>query len=95
MKSKTKSKATIERDKQARVRRAARDARSDGDQLALLIERDAGGCKEADAIRQRLFKTAYPEPTLADDAEALEVLTARLKRNRPARKRRAVPASLM
>jgi len=86
--SKTKSRATIERDDQARVRRADRNNRSDEQQLALLEERGAGGCKEAMQIRNRLDGKAM-EGLHPDEAPKP------VKRNRPARKRRLVPASLM
>lgn len=82
--SKTKSKATIERDKQAHVRRTSRNNRSDEQQLNLLEERGAGSCKEAQRIRERLGVGV--EGTEAGPIKP---------RNRPIRKRRLIPASLM
>jgi hypothetical protein len=84
VKSYSKSKATIERDKAAKIRLAARNSRTDEQQLALLEARGAGLCNEAQRIRERLGATQN---------DGVEIKAE--PRKRPARKRRAVPASLM
>lgn len=88
MKSHSKSKATIERDKQAKIRLAARNKRTDQQQLDLLIARGAGDCKEAVRIKRYLFDKAHPDSPVTEGQR-------QPRKSRPARKRRKVPASLM
>lgn len=72
---------------EAARRMLARNARSDREQLDRLLARGAGSCKEAIRLFERLNPTVEQEQELADIEPP--------KRNRPARKRRARPASLM
>lgn len=98
--SKSSSLQAIAKRASALDRKLARNARTDEEQLALLVARGAGSCDEALKIHQRLFRKE--DPTNADKqvggidpAEATAALKAFNKSKRPARKRRAVPASLM
>lgn len=87
MKSKSKSKTTIERDRQAQVRNLARNNRTDEQQLKFLEERGAGDCKEARKLRNRIdgafMEGLHPETPKPP------------RRSRPVAKRRLKPASLM
>lgn len=98
--SKSTSPQHLERRSGAAARKLARNGRTDEQQLDLLRSRGAGQCDEARKIQQRLFRKE--DPTNADKqvggidpAEATAALKAFNKSKRPARKRRAVPASLM
>jgi hypothetical protein len=96
VKSHSKSQATIRRDEEARIRLAARNSRSDGEQLKLLEARGAGHCKEAMKIRARIAGLSVKELTESEEAvEALKDHVAKQKSSRPVRKRRNKPASLM
>lgn len=88
MKSHSKSKTTIQKHEQAQVRRAARNSRSDKQQLALLIERGAGDCDEADKLRGLIGGALL-------DKDDEELLARKKPRLRHVPKRRKLPASLM
>lgn len=93
MKSHSKSQATIRRDEQAKARLAARNSRTDEQQLRLLIDRGAGHCEEANRLRARI--TGAPLVSELGDGEEWTEASSTPKKTRPQRKRRNVPASLM
>lgn len=95
VKSHSKSKRTIEKDGEAQARRNARNSRSDRQQLQLLVERGAGHCKEADKLRHLIGGKLLAEDDADAQARLADEAVDKAKRKRPARKRRAVPASLM
>jgi hypothetical protein len=80
----------------AEARRTERAGRTDLEQLHLLMDRDAGFCKEAHKLRVKIDEElSAAEPLEQDYLEGKPEAVALIKKTRGARKRRTKPASLM